>query len=282
MIESISHLEKYIFIKENIPYKALNKINLYDFIKDPNKFTLKIRFTSKITHFRNHDYTWLNLDSNVVIINEYCPKILCLENGFYVQSNLNLGVWEIDNQKPYELIWRNNPDFSKPITQYNDKNLKITSPVYYIHPYIKDISLLFSKNNCVEISRSKIPFVATACFTDHCDFDTLENLQIQREFFKKHNIKITKGFFLNHFSKRNDNASYQYNSDEIKKWREDGHEIAYHSITQSIRPLEESLNEFKSFVPPFRIDTWIDHGFQPYNFTLYNNNNISRKNMKTF
>lgn len=63
------------------------------------------------------------------------------------------------------------------------------------------LELLFPKQ-CIEISCSKVPFSAIACFTDHCDFDTLENLKTQRTFFKKHEIKVTKGFFINHFSKK--------------------------------------------------------------------------------
>lgn len=102
-----------------------------------------------------------------------------------------------------------------------------------------------------------------------------------REFFKKHDIKITKGFFLNHYSKREDNASFQYNSDEIEKWRNDGHELVYHSLTQSIREFDLAIKEFKEFEPPFEVSTWIDHGFQPYNFTLFKKSKITDKDYES-
>ena len=120
-----------------------------------------------------------------------------------------------------------------------------------------------------------MPFAAIVCFTDHCDFDTLSLLQQQRNFFKKNNIKITKGFFLNHFSKRTDNASYERDFEELKKWQTDGHELAYHSLSQSIKSDAESRKDFFEFEPVFNATTWIDHGFQPYNLSLYQNNSIS-------
>jgi len=61
--------------------------------------------------------------------------------------------------------------------------------------FINPLALLFPLDEGIEISRSKIPFSAIACFTDHCDFDTLRNLKQQRQFFKTYNIRITKGFF---------------------------------------------------------------------------------------
>ena len=99
------------------------------------------------------------------------------------------------------------------------------------YSFDKTIALLFSKKSGVEFSRSKIPFSAVACFTDHCDFDTLQNLKIQRELFKTCNIKITKGFFLNNYSKR-ENASYEENKEELDFWKKYGHELAYHSLSQ--------------------------------------------------
>jgi len=119
------------------------------------------------------------------------------------------------------------------------------------------------------LSRSKIPFAATACFTDHCDFDTAANLARQREFFKSKKITITKGFFLNHFSKREDNASWEKDAAELQQWQADGHELCYHSLSQSIKTKDESLTDFYSFSPPLPISTWIDHGYQPYNLSLY-------------
>ena len=121
-------------------------------------------------------------------------------------------------------------------------------------------------------------FSAIICFTDHCDFDTAENLKIQLYFFNENHIKITKGFFLNHFSKRADNASYENESEILDLWRNSGHELCYHSLSQSIKSSEESLSEFLNFEPPFSdVNVWIDHGFQPYNFSFYKKFGIDDK-----
>ena len=91
-------------------------------------------------------------------------------------------------------------------------------------------------------------------------------------------ISITKGFFLNHFSKRSDNASWQNESDEFKKWVADGHELAYHSLSQSIKSKEESVTDFVNFKSVANTVTWIDHGYQPYNFSLIENTKIVSQN----
>lgn len=54
--------------------------------------------------------------------------------------------------------------------------------------------------------------------------------------------------------------------------------MCYHSLSQSIKSEFESTTNFKDFVPPYSdINVWIDHGFQPYNFTLYEKNGISSR-----
>ena len=92
----------------------------------------------------------------------------------------------------------------------------------------------------------------------------------------KNDIKVTKGFFTNYFSKRLDNSSYSKHKGEIKAFSASGHELAYHSLTQSIRALEEGIKEFKEFNPPLsNISTWIDHGHQPYNLTYINKRGLN-------
>lgn len=255
-----------------------NKIELSKNITLKSDSVLKITLKQKIVKYRNHDYTWKILDKTYTS-NPYCPKILITENGEYIQPNINIGIWEIDAKRPYELIWKFNPYYSTPIINYDKQNLKEISLSNYLNT--KNVCLLFSKQNALEVSRSQIPFSAIACFTDHCDFDTLENLRILRPFFKRHNIKTTKGFFLNHYSKREDNASFEHHSEEIEKWRNDGHELVYHSLTQSIREFDLAIQEFKEFEPPFEINTWIDHGFQPYNFTLFKKSKITNKDYES-
>ena len=244
-------------------------------IDNLTSFDILIEFSSPITAFRNHDYTWVSLSQDR-IANDFSPKVIRLQNGLYVQANCNLGIWEVNAKNPKQLLWRFNPEFAAPITQYsNENNTKKIVSAQTDFNFSEKLALLISSKGVLEISRSPIPFSAIACFTDHCDFDTAENLKIQREFFKEKGIKITKGFFLNHFSKREDNASWQNDSKELQKWIEDGHELGYHSLSQSLKSNEDSFNDFNNFIPPLNIPIWIDHGYQNYNFSLYQKNGVS-------
>ena len=81
--------------------------------KIPRSFDLVITFQSAIKSFRNHDYTWVSVNQDR-IAGEWVPKIIQLENGFFVQPNLNRGYWEIYKAKPNVLFWRFNPEFSNP------------------------------------------------------------------------------------------------------------------------------------------------------------------------
>jgi hypothetical protein len=275
MIQSI------VINKNNVQYcndSKSNKvvIDLQRIVNDGiPSFDIEILFAKIIVAFRNHDYTWIepNIDC---IATEFSPKIIELSDGSYVQSNCAFGIWEVKKNAPNCLLWRFNPENSRPLTTYRgEKNQKITAQSTAKYDNLDNVSLLIT-NKPIEFSRSKIPFSAIAVFTDHCDFDTANNLELQREFFKAHGIKITKGFFLNHFSKRQDNASYQNDKEELIKWNEDGHELCYHSLSQSIKSDKESFKDFYSFQPPFEgTTTWIDHGYQPYNFSLFQNNGVS-------
>jgi len=80
-------------------------------------FDLVITFISPIRFFRNHDYTWVNVKQDR-IAGQWVPKILLLENGYYVQPNQNIGYWEVNKQNPSVLLWRFNPEFSNPLTVY--------------------------------------------------------------------------------------------------------------------------------------------------------------------
>lgn len=246
-------------------------------VKNVSEFTIEIEFSSDIIAFRNHDYTWVDLNE-IRIATEFSPKLIQLENGTFVLANLTCGIWETDSKNRRKLYWKFNPEFSKPITKYTGNSnaksiLQATSKLdFEVFP-----ALLFSKNYGIEISRSPLAFSAVLCFTDHCDFDTVANLTAQRNFFKEKNIKVTKGFFLNHFSKRTTNASLENDRSELELWQNDGHELCYHSLSQSIKSAEESYSDFKNFLPPFpEIPVWIDHGYQPYNFSLFEKNSISQ------
>lgn len=248
-------------------------------------FQIIIRLEKPIVYVRSHDYRWIEIEDEWNA-GEFSPKIVKLEGGTIVQANIASGIWTVNKKQPNTLKWHFNSYLSGPITHYNlPNNFRSIVSASYKYSFPVSPTLLFSKSG-IEFSRSKIPFSSIVCFTDHCDFDTRSNLEQQREFFKKNNIKVTKGFFLHHFSKRDNNASFQNDGDEYLKWIEDGHELAYHSLSQSIKSLHESQEDFKNFVFPMRgIPTWIDHGFQPYNLSLFSNfqitDNFFAENLKT-
>lgn len=266
---------------DNQTYKVVLDLSQVTLL-DCNSFDIKIVFLEAVVQFRNHDYTWKKLKTNF-IANEFSPKIIKLQNNQIVQANITTGIWEIDLNNPTVLFWRFNPESASPITNYvGNKNKKIILQARQKFEFIEKPSLLFPLNEAIELSRSKNPFTAIACFTDHCDFDTVENLVLQRKFFKEHQIKITKGFFLNHFSKRENNASFQNQKEELLKWHNEGHELCYHSLSQSIKSDTESFKDFKQFNSPLHdIKVWIDHGFQPYNFSLLKKNNIKEEEFST-
>ncbi|MFH7018018.1 hypothetical protein [Flavobacterium sp. FlaQc-47] len=255
--------------------KKVIDVSLFNLL-DYNSFDIKITFTEAIAEFRDHDFTWKKC-KEYYVANEFSPKIIRFSNNQIVQSNITSGIWEIDPKNATILLWRFNPDCSAPIANYlGNENKKTISSANQKFSFIETPTLLFPKNDAIELSRSKIPFTPVACFTDHCDFDTAENLVLQRKFFKEHHIEVTKGFFLNHFSKREDNASFQNQKEELLKWNNDGHELCYHSLSQSIKTDEQSFADFEQFAPPLNnIKVWIDHGFQPYNFSLLKNGKFS-------
>jgi len=275
MIKEITYLDS--SIRKNCNFKKINdfKIQLPYSVFESTSYTLKIVFEESIKLFRNHDYSWIDL-SKKRIAGTHVPKILKLKNGRYVQPNINIGIWEVHKNNSNVLIWHFNPCNSKPLMNFEGiQNIKKVVQANSNLNSSKSIELLFSSFG-LEVSRSINPFSAIACFTDHCDFDTLENLEAQRHFFAKHQIKITKGFFLNHYSKRSDNASFENHRDEFVKWNEQGHELAYHSLSQSLKKDEINMKDFMTFIPPFsNIRTWIDHGYQPYNLSTINKRNES-------
>lgn len=231
---------------------------------------VKIEFSGQFSTVRNHDYRWIPAESGHVSP-FLAPKILRMKTGEIIQASMAAGVWELKSKSALHWIF-NHPD-AAPLT------------VYTGHTHEREISaartamqrvpaLLIAKNG-VEFSRSPHDFKAVACFTDHCDFDTAESLAIQRKLFKDAGIRVTKGFFLNHFSKRADNASWERDSAELSQWRSDGHELAYHALSQSI-PESGAITTFRNFEPPMPdIPTYIDHGYLPYNFSLFRQNQIT-------
>lgn len=263
---------------QNINFKYFeNRIHLPE-MNFSDSFSLKFKFKYPILRLRNHDYTWVKPNKSY-LASELCPKILQLSNGLYIQANTVKGAWTISPDNT-TLHWLFNQPYQYPYTQYaNSNNQKITKH----HKYTINLSILklLATKHPLEFSRSKIGFTPVVCFTDHCDFDTRDNLKTIRTFFKKYHIKTTKGIFLNQFSKRETNASYETDRCELKSWEQDGHELAYHSLTQSIREKTKAFKEFENFTPLQNAKTWIDHGYQPYNFTLSQKNKTIEAFMKT-
>ena len=270
-------IEKVYFITENkkieISYKIENRelvLNFPDSFDKTAYACFEILLNTKISKIWNHDSQWISVPKSFTA-SFYNSKVISLDSQVLVQANCCHGIWEISSKNPKILQWHFNAKNSFPITTYiGTTNQRIINTAKTKN-FPDKISLLFPKENAIELSKSKISFSAVACFTDHCDFDTLINLQTQRNFFKSINLKITKGFFLNHFSKRSDNASFEMDAEELLLWQQDGHELAYHSLSQSIKNEQESKKDFENFVPSFEILVWIDHGYQPYNFSLYRN-----------
>jgi hypothetical protein len=245
-------------------------------LKKATSFDLCFELHKPIAKVRNHAYEWEDLTGDF-IANEFHPKIVQLVDGIFLQSNITSGFWEIKKKNPRFLLWRFNPENANTLTEYiGTKNTKVGVMANQSFDFKVLPALLWSTTNAIEFSRSKIPFSAVACFTDHCDFDTPNNTSVQRVFFTSRGIKITKGFFLNHFSKRTDNLSYEREASELLAWKADGHELAYHSLSQSLKSNEDSLTDFYQFQPPQKdILTWIDHGFQSYNLSLYKNSGMN-------
>lgn len=283
-MESIAFMIKTIKLLKGRALQDLSYVRIHEHQIDidssfygKSAATVQIEFTIPIRQIRSHDYTWKSIEGTQ-IANWFAPKIIMLQNNQVVQANQHLGIWEVSSKNSSLLLWHFNPENSNPLVHYSLHNSKQIIQAVSSSDVIKPLALLIPHVG-IEVSRSKIPFAAIACFTDHCDFDTISNLKQQRQFFKSYNIKITKGFFLNHYSKRPETACFDFHQDEFKAWSNDGHELAYHSLSQSLKPLDESINDFKNFKPPSdTVTTWIDHGFQPYNVSLYSTNDTLARN----
>lgn len=268
--------KKYSFSKDIVNHKIVIDISVLT-INERCSFDIIVEFYNTIREFRNHDYTWVTIDKDRMAT-DFSPKIIKLTDNCFVQANLNCGIWEIKNNNSNVLLWRFNPKNASPITTYSGKkNERIIVQANRNIDFLTNPALLFSTSG-IEFSRSPIPFSAVACFTDHCDFDTTKNLKLQREFLNKNSIRITKGFFLNQYSKRGETVSFEKNEKELVAWKNDGHELAYHSLSQSLYPDKENIANFFSFKPPLNdISSYIDHGYQPYNFSLFQNYKIDEE-----
>ncbi len=234
------------------------------------QLSIEIQFKTAIRRWRNHNYRWVSLETEC-IANEYSPKILQLSDGSFVQAGQSTGCWEVQKDKDSTLQWHYHIPGLKPVFFF-DPHRVFYQPVLPICEPLK-FSLLLTKKRPLEWSRSPIPFSAIFCITDHCDFDSLLLLKEQRKLLKEAGLRISKGIFLNHYSKRNWNAAYEKPEDkaEIQQWGQDGHEVFLHSLSQSIKSKQIARDDFDQFQVPenlLPVHTWVDHGYQPYNFTM--------------
>jgi hypothetical protein len=233
-------------------------------------FHQNLRFTiqlpSKPLFFRSFNYTWESTEQ-IQISGPLSPKILKFDDGSYLMANRYIGTWVYDPQKPLELEWVIVGKDVQPFFRYNDQHgrdwLEVGAEIN------EDIELtVYETREPFEVSFSKIPFKPVVIFTDHCDFDSDVLLKKQREFFKEMNLKATKGFFLKKHSHKGEwNSAYEGNEKEFQKWQVDGHELCYHSLSQSKLPNNgnnELINTFQHPTPE-KVVTWIDHGYQSYN-----------------
>ena len=224
-------------------------------------------FKSPIVSWRNHDYSWVDV-SRRRVANFHSPKALVLKNGQKVVAGETYGLWEFDPKYPKRLAWVMADSMLTPLYRYDNKDNRrfLNSRMILEKPPV--FTFLFTRGKIPEFSRSRLPFSAILNFSDHCDFDSLELMELQRKLFKKCNVCVSKGAFLFHYSKRAFNVSVELNDDELQLWKEDGHELCYHSLSQSVRPDDGWQRDFETFEKSDLCwPTWIDHAFQPYNLT---------------
>jgi hypothetical protein len=227
-------------------------------------FTLQLPF--KPSFFRSFKYTWESTEQ-IQISGPLSPKILKFDDGGYLMSNRYIGTWVYDPKKPLEMEWVIVGKDVQPFFQYDTQHGRDWLEVGA--EFNENIELIvFETREPFEVSFSKIPFKPVVIFTDHCDFDSDVLLHKQRELFKEMNLKITKGFFLKKHSHKGDwNSAFEGNEKEFQKWQADGHELCYHSLSQSKLPKNGNnvlINTFQSPIPE-EVVTWIDHGYQSYN-----------------
>lgn len=232
-----------------------------------NKLKVTFEFLSPIVLWRNHDYSWVDVTRRRVA-NFHSPKALMLKNGEKVVAGETNGLWEFDPKQPKRLTWVIADKWLSPMFGYDEEDKKNFVNPGFVPEGPLTFTLLFTRGKIPEFSRSRLPFTAILNFSDHCDFDSLKLMELQRSLFKKCQVRVSKGAFLFHHSKRAYNVSVERNAREIQLWHADGHELCYHSLTQSIRPDKGWQADFEAFEKGgHQWPTWIDHAFQPYNLT---------------
>jgi hypothetical protein len=243
-----------------------------------NHLVFTIDLPSKPLFFRSYKYTWESTEK-LQISGPLSPKILKLSDNSYLMANKYFGTWVYDPKNPLILEWEIVSKNVQPFFKYDDYHGRIWLEVG--SEFKEEIELsIYETKDPVEISFSKLSFKPVVIFTDHCDFDSDTLLRKQRFFLKKVGLKITKGFFLKKYSHKGDwNSAYEGNEEEFNHWMEDGHELCYHSLSQSILPEGGNERIYNNFKSPLnkQIETWIDHGYQTYNISKSRDNGDRKK-----
>jgi hypothetical protein len=259
--------EKARLQEEKCPVEFKRRFVLEEFSGVVSELNVVFEFDSPIVSWRNHDYTWVDV-SRRRLAHFHSPKALLLKDGHKIVAGETHGLWELDPRQPKRLKWVLADRWLTPMFRYDEKDvMRFFHPGFIIEKNLT-FTFLFTKGKIPEFSRSRIPFSAILNFSDHCDFDSLKLMELQRDLFKKCHVHVSKGVFLFHFSKRDFNVSLERQKGELQQWKEDGHELCYHSLAQSIRPKSQWQKDFEAFeYKGPRWKTWIDHAFQPYNLT---------------
>lgn len=261
------------WVESRIEWTAETCSFRFEFTEDTpiSEFFLEIEFSEKIALWRFLDYTWRKPGQERFVANTHSPKILQLASGKKVVSENTSGCWEYQPDSGRLRWYFYHPMLSPSMVfDHEDERHFLTKQVIKKGTIIQS-GLISGNGGVEEWARSPLGFVPIVCFTDHSDFDTLANLKIQRKFFASLGIKVTKGFFLYDYTHKAETASFQSKDsrNELLDWTSEGHELAYHALSQSYRG-EQSEREFAEFESPagtHHVATYIDHGFHPYNYT---------------
>lgn len=232
--------------------------------------SILIQLPNKPKWIRNFKYEWQSIDKTA-IVGPISPKILKFDDGTCLMANRYIGTWVYNPECPLVVEWLIFGENVQPYFRYDSNHAREWLEVGGELSEDLELKLIETKQP-FELSFSKIPFKGVVIFTDHCDFDSDILLRRQREFFEKHAIKSTKGFFLRKHSHKGEwNSAFEGNESEFQEWIKDGHELANHSLSQSgLADPKENQKLFENFKNPSVISpvkVWIDHGYQNYNIT---------------
>ncbi|RIW12254.1 hypothetical protein D0X99_19420 [Algoriphagus lacus] len=236
-----------------------------------SEFFIDIEFVDQIVLWRYLDYTWKRPGNDRLVANVHSPKILKLQSGLNVAATGTSGCWEYQPGSGH-LRWFFYHPMLSPTMVYDQIDQRIFLRKQQITKgTVINNGLIAGKGKAEEWARTPLGFVPVVCFTDHSDFDTKANLEVQRALFSSLGIKVTKGFFLYDYTHKAANASFESEESrqELIDWDNEGNELAYHALSQSYRG-NKSEDEFKTFESPKEINPvtcYIDHGFHPYNYT---------------